>query len=220
MKRRWVAACCILAACGGRAILDGDVSGSGGANGSTTNASNASATGNATTGNGSTGSGQSFTACNGPGQCTLSYRGCCASCSAPELEDVVAVAGDRLEAFRSSECPAPEPCDVCEACENGNLYAYCDSGTCRAADLRKEPVSECSSANDCVLRAGSGCCETCGAIDLSCGGLVAINKDKQAQLASLVCGEGVGCPSCAPSYPEGSIAQCITGRCAVSTVRP
>jgi len=188
-------------ACGGTAVVDGSA---GGAGGTTTTNTTTDTTTTTTTG---------FADCDGPGQCTLTWTGCCEGCGIPELDDVVPVALAQLEAFRDQQCPVPEACPACASCLNGNLFAYCDEGTCRSADLRDHPFSECSAASDCTRRAGTNCCESCGNISVECGGLVAINAQFQDDLASLVCEDDSACPPCAPIYPDEAFADCDDGRC-------
>jgi len=216
VHNKWLgAALVIAAACGGKAVIDANT-GTGGASGATTATSAAgtdTASGTSAT---SSGSGAGFNSCSGAGQCVLAWPGCCSGCTKPELDDLVAIHRDQGGAFFDAECPNPQGCPLCEACPNGNLFAFCDDGTCRGADLRQHPASECSVASDCVLRAGTGCCETCDSIDISCGGLVAIHKDKRDQLTSLVCEQNnAACPPCAPNYPANAFADCNNGRCEV-----
>ena len=146
----------------------------------------------------------------------MAWPGCCEGCFEPEIDDLVPINRSQAEAFFDDQCPNPEPCPDCIGCPNGNLFAYCDNGTCRGADLRVLELSECAGPSQCTLRAGTDCCEDCGEINATCGVLVAINKQQQSSLSELVCeNEFMDCPPCVPSYPDEAFADCVAGRCQV-----
>lgn len=183
------------------------VTGTGGNGGGSSSSSSTSTSTSTSSGGGAGG----FAACDGPGQCVIANKGCCDPCGAPELADVTAINGKFADAFFQSTCPEPTPCPACATAVNPNLFAYCDNGTCKAADASKHPVSECKADADCSLRYGTGCCQSCGAVDASW--LIAVSDG--GLLLSLVCGEDVGCPACVPTYPSDASAICSAGHCAV-----
>jgi hypothetical protein len=145
----------------------------------------------------------------------MAWPGCCEGCFKPELDDLVPINKSQAEAFFDDQCPNPEGCPQCAGCPNGNLFAFCDGGTCRGADLRVHELSQCDDPSECQLRGGTDCCEECGAISASCGVLVAINPQLQSALADLVCADDAACPPCMPLYPDDAFADCIDGHCQV-----
>jgi len=147
----------------------------------------------------------------------MAWPGCCEGCNQPELNHLVPIHKSMAAAFHEDQCPDPQPCPQCVGCPNGNLFAYCDAGTCRGVDLRQDELSECEGPSDCRLRSGTECCENCGGpFDPYCGGLVAINHWLQPELSLLVCEEeGWDCPPCVPTYPDEAFADCIDGHCQV-----
>ncbi len=198
----------VIAACGGKAIID---AGSGGAGSTTTSTSITTSTSTSTSS-----SGNHFDACDGAGQCMMAWPGCCEGCMEPELDDLVPINKSQADAYHLDQCPEAQPCPQCIGCPNGNLFAYCDNGTCRGADLRVHELSKCDGPTECSLRAGSDCCENCGEIGSICGGLVAINQQQQGELTKLVCEDGIAaCPPCVPLYPDEAFADCIDGHCQV-----
>lgn len=166
------------------------------------------------TGTGGTSSGDggstSFTACNGPGQCELVGTGCCGSCGTPELTGKTAVNSAQADAYFKSVCPEPVPCPACAEQPNPNLFAYCDSGNCRAVDVRTDALSACNTDADCRLRFGTDCCESCSG-DTSQLVAVSVSND----LGALTCSPNEDCPGCIPGYPPGAIAICNAGHCMV-----
>jgi hypothetical protein len=192
------------AACGGSAI----VAGSGGSGGST---SSTTTTGTGTT-TSSTGSGSTnFAACSGQGQCVLTYPGCCEPCH-QQLSTLKPINKAQLKAFRDAECTQKNPiCDACLPTPNPNLFAYCDAGQCIGADLSKHPLNSCTSAKDCRLRAGTGCCE-CGG-----QGVTAIPINAEQKLTALVCAPNTACAECAPTFPANVHADCVAGKCVAVT---
>jgi hypothetical protein len=79
--------------------------------------------------------------------------------------------------------------------------------------VRDHELSQCKSDTDCSLRMGLACCEAC---DGGSGDVVAINRDQGELLRQLACGnELIGCPKCAPLYPDGAEAVCTAGQCEV-----
>ncbi|HZO12435.1 MAG TPA: hypothetical protein VFB62_04230 [Polyangiaceae bacterium] len=189
-----------LVACSGSATVDGS-SGSGGSSASQSASRSASSGGNR------------FGACDGPGQCTLAWPGCCAGCNTPTLADLVPVAFEHLTEFQRQQCPAPEPCPGCVGCPNGELFAYCDSGQCTGTSLSQAGLTECMRTAECKLRWGSSCYEECGG-PTECGTLTAINIEAEGRLAQMVCDPDMPPPPpCVPTYPDNARAECVKGRC-------
>lgn len=75
--------------------------------------------------------------------------------------------------------------DVCPLCPSlggrSNIGARCEAGRCKVFDARREkPLSACTEDDDCLLRFGLACCESCDAASI-----VAVRKD--AAIERLVC---------------------------------
>lgn len=69
----------------------------------------------------------------------------------------------------------------------------------------------CQRNPDCVVVPES-CCGTCGAPTR--GDAVALNADKQAAFRRGACGNGAGCPACAPLFVDPTlVATCQKARC-------
>lgn len=185
-----------------------------------------SSTGNQSTGNQSTGTSSStsggptdLSACDGVGQCELVPASCCGFCGQPATDDMTGIHKDQLDAHRNEVCGDDAACPACYAEPDPNLFAYCDqpasgNGSCVAADVRTHDLSVCEKDSDCRLRMGLDCCEGCfGGVD----GVVAISTKKNDELSALACGpELMGCPECAPDYPDDAIAVCTSGHCEVA----
>jgi hypothetical protein len=204
-----------LLGCGGNVTIGGGGNGGGGAGGSATTTGPSGPTGSTGTGTAP----DDFTACNGPAQCTLVPAGCCPPCGFPEIEAYVAVHVDKGMDYIDSICPQPVPCDACVPGYNPHLFAYCDTaaGKCVAADARTHAVSACTSAEQCFLRGGTDCCESCSELDAS--ELTALSSIAEPSLGELVCNPDTPCPPCAPLYPGGVETSCGSdGHCQVIVI--
>ncbi|MFT3775746.1 MAG: hypothetical protein QM820_61145 [Minicystis sp.] len=151
-----------------------------------------------------------FADCSGPGQCVLVTNGCCDTCGEPTLGVLVPINGALATQFHTAVCPSQPPCPKCATQNNPNLFAYCEEGHCRGNDVRVDPVSDCTADDDCTLRDGLACCESCFG-DTS--QLVAVAKS--ANLSALLCAPGQACDECAPQYPDIASAICVSGHCEV-----
>jgi hypothetical protein len=154
--------------------------------------------------------GSAFDACAQPSDCAVVDATCCGSCE-PTLADLVAINQSKLGDYLSQR-----PCTdvLCPACNSSApssrvwFGATCDQGHCVVFDARENLVTACNVSDDCVLRAGLGCCEGCGGTG---SGVVAVNKG--ADLESLVCGAPIPCPACSPVFPSDYQPACVTGHC-------
>jgi len=206
-----------MTGCGGDVTIGtggaGGTGGTGGAGGT----GGTAATGTSTTGSTATGTvtmNDDFAACSGPGQCVLAIPDCCGGCGVPEVGNFVAVNSAKLEAYSKSVCPEPEPCPDCPYGLNPHLFAYCDAGTCVAADVRTHAVSACTTSNDCQLRNGTSCCEGCGVASVY--DLTAVASGANPSLVELVCVPEGGCPPCLPEYPPEASSVCgANGHCEI-----
>jgi hypothetical protein len=208
----------LLFACNSEVVVF-DSSGVGGSGASGVTAS----VGAGATGPGSSSSGGGDDAlfqCRGSDGCTLVARRCCGVCGQPELPDVIAVASEKQNDYRDTVCEPNESCPGCASSPNPNLFASCvgatdtTPGQCQAFDARKTEIGACTTPDDCTLRNGLACCESCLPADKN--SLVAIAKDQLGTLMQMVCDGDIGCPECAPSYPPGAAAICDAGTCKVS----
>lgn len=226
MKRRYlsglwlgsVLAAVFSMACGTDVlVVDGAASGAGGQTATSTNGPSTATTSTGTSGGGGT---DAFLLCESPSDCTIVARTCCGVCSEPQLDDVIAVAKEQQQAYRESVCDPGQPCPLCAAEPNPDLFASCVGasdnapGQCQAFDVSQTAIGACQSDDDCVLRNGLACCESCTTATRST--LVAINKNEEGALHDLVCEGDVACPECAPSYPPNAKAVCEAGSCRVA----
>jgi len=129
----------------------------------------------------------------------------------PDLDDKVALHEDDVFQYREDVCVDSEGCPICYSEPNPDLFAYCEAGLCKGADVKGDPLGGCVGASDCKLRLGLECCE-CGNED---GLLTAIPIAYEQKLQELVCEPGFGCPECAPVYPIGAEPWCEAGHCVV-----
>lgn len=189
----------------------GSSAGSGGSGASSGSGGTAGNTSGGSSMGGSAGSGGSpdWAACTMAGECVARTRGCCEPCGQATVDDVVGVNMGQLEAFGAENCPEPGDCPACASEPNPNLYAYCgDGGSCQVADLRAEPMSECSSAADCVLRT-EGCCALCG--DVEPWSLISVARDGLSDYLDRVCSPLADCADCESIIPAGYHATCGQG---------
>jgi hypothetical protein len=120
-----------------------------------------------------------------------------------------------LGAFRAVNRSAPRPRPVCKPCQetphrNDEVYGYyavCELGRCKAVDVRHSSLSACHEDADCIVRAGTQCCEDCG------GGLVAVSRAAQSSRA-FCDGDSTECAPCSPE--KGAEAHCVSGHCALT----
>ena len=187
---------CVMVACGGT-LAGGD--GGTGSDG-----------GNVASGGGARVDGAfvSYGSCAGPGWCELVPLTCCGKCGVPALGDMIAVNYNLTTVYRNDVCKGGTiPCPDCAAMDDPNLTAVCRQSTCRAVDVRTDTMSGCTVDDDCVLRAGNGCCESCAAV--SPAELIALSKTGLGELQSNVCHPDQGaCPPCVPQYPPNVVARC------------
>ncbi len=195
----------LFVACGGDAVVfSNGTGGGGGTGGSSSSSSSGTSTSSSSSGNPDE--------CDGPGQCVLTLKECCPPCNMVTLDDMVAMHEDDVEGYYEEVCSGgPIGCPTCVSFPNPNLFAYCDAGQCMGVDVTSHSFGECTEPADCKLRWGLGCCE-CGNEG---GGLTAIPVTFEPQLEGLVCDPGMGCPECAPGYPDDAMATCDAGHCMV-----
>lgn len=159
-----------------------------------------------------------YDACQAPTDCMVTGIGCCGICDGPDISRRDLIAYNRQYQGQVSGCNGVDI--ACGACAEplpgeGTLKYFvpnCIQGQCVVEDIRTSPVTKCTDASECRLRNGTGCCEGCGG-----GDVVAVRND--GSLEELVCG-GVPqpCPACVALPPDGMVAVCTEGRCAIAYV--
>jgi hypothetical protein len=126
---------------------------------------------------------------------------------------MTAVHVDSVENHRNEVCgDEPAVCPACAQQPNPNLLAHCDNGSCVAVDIQQTSVTECESPDDCRVRAPE-CCECGGSTDAF--SVIAVNISRDADYANYVCDPDMGCPECAPVYPDDIEIACLNERCTV-----
>jgi hypothetical protein len=158
-----------------------------------------------------------MTACTGPGTCSLVAKTCCGSCSPPTTENMTAISKGRETEYRNLVCgPDPVGCPDCAPLiPDGSIQAWCVANRCKPIDVKKEPVSNCNTDADCVLR-HAPCCEPC---DENPYDLVALNPSQVMAYRAMVCVGDEACPRCAARYPADTSAVCdpATKHCRVKS---
>lgn len=156
-----------------------------------------------------------YDACEQPTDCVIGGPSCCGICDRPGItaRDLAAYHREHHQELQTCQTDIEcVPCPVLSA-GTGSLHYFvpdCVAGQCTVVDLRASPLTACAEPADCRLRAGAGCCETCGAE----GDWIAVRND--GSLEELVCGdELIGCPGCVAVPPPGVLASCENGRCVV-----
>jgi hypothetical protein len=204
----------MFSACGGRESTSQTTpgNGNGGGGGAAVGDAAAGAAGGVLT--------DEMTACAGR-DCTL-LRVKCPMCEATSINEFTAVNSRYEEAFLNQNGGSIEACGPCASpapdvlSAQANFIGLCESGRCRAVDLRSSRFSECKANTDCELQYGTACCGGCGNRDL-----IALNP--AANLHHEVCGDIE--PPCVPPDPQciaqrtGSpIAMCspTTGHCVIA----
>lgn len=149
-----------------------------------------------------------FDACDGAAQCILAITDCCGKCGDPVITDFDAINRTQEAAHRATVCKDPTPaCPDCAAWDDPNLVAFCRDSRCVGVDVRTDAISECAKDDDCMLRAGSDCCEACSVVDAR--QIIALGKAKGGELQAQVCDPLAGaCPPCMPVYPTNVVATC------------
>lgn len=152
-----------------------------------------------------------FDACETGSDCIVTSAACCAQCEPVTAHAFIAIHRLRERDVKGEcqvacgACPEPDPNSVPVA---PNYLAACVEGECRLLDLRETPAAECEVDDDCALRDGSRCCETCG------GNPVALS-DEPALRGLLECVD-LACPPCEPVFDSTHRAVCDDGRCVVA----
>ncbi len=148
--------------------------------------------------------------CSVPSDCVVTANTCCGECGEATLGGSTAVNQDSLADYRDMLCAEDPICPACATMLNPELVATCEADRCEVVDLGMDAMTECTAADECIVRTVD-CCECGGATDR--GSLIALNQDARADYEALVCDPGTGCAECAPVYPADVSAVCDAGRC-------
>jgi hypothetical protein len=157
--------------------------------------------------------------CSKPTDCMVTGGGCCGICDGPGVQARDLLAYNKkyaglLIGCGSDTAPTPDPGSgaappgdiACAPCpplmgDEGTLKYFvpnCVRGECVVEDIRSSAVSLCKTDQDCTLRNGNGCCE-------SCGEQRAIAVSTNGSFSKLVCGDFL--PPCAACEAQpGNVA--------------
>ena len=144
----------------------------------------------ATTSLGDNATPSNWDSCNAPGDCVIVPRSCCSGFYVPG--NYAAIHRAKMAAWKQNECPNPTAysCDAA-LITNHRLLAFCLAGRCEQIVVPEDPISACSTADECVVVAEKA--DT----PLRCGSVVspsfAIRADQLATYAAQVC------PTCTPA---------------------
>lgn len=166
-----------------------------------------------------------YDACNTPSDCMVTGTGCCGICDSGNItaHDLIAYNKQYADVLQcgvalklpppSGSSTAPVACAPCvPPSGQGSLMYFlpdCVAGQCVVQDIRTSPVTACKSSDECQLRHGTGCCQSCSSADL-----VAVRND--GSFDELACSGGLPpCPRCVPP-PTDALANCSpSGHCEV-----
>jgi hypothetical protein len=138
--------------------------------------------------------------CASSGDCYAVPRDCCGACDS----DPMAVNGVQVRDY-AKECRT-RGCTPCRV--SMRWLPICEANRCVLTDLFVSSISACQVDDDCRLRWGVLCCETC--FPMVDGDLVAVSRTAN------LCSPNQGCDPCgSPPYPSGATALCRNGHCAV-----
>jgi hypothetical protein len=164
-------------------------------------------------GAGGTGAVYDWQTCAVPGDCTLLATNCCGGyCSETPISGWIPVNIASVGVVQSQYCMDPVACPDCMNFPHENYIGVCRAQQCVAVDIRTDAISACDLDQDCRLRFGADCCESCYGHPTE---LVAVRAD--GQLEQEVCNPQFGaCDPCVPpAYPTDAAAECVAGHCQV-----
>ncbi|MES1178966.1 MAG: hypothetical protein ABUL62_31915 [Myxococcales bacterium] len=212
----------LLTACGGKSVETSQVAANGGGSaeaGSPASRGGAGTAqaGEANAGASGAGSGVGIDDCTSNADCRLVARGCC-SCGTGPLSSFAAINNASVDAYYAQQCSPGTNCGACPPIEpnlnapESYYIATCSAGHCVAVDLRADALTDCAVDSDCQMRNSANCCDTCEATPN-----IALNKDAEPKLESLVCGTSTACQACERKPPPpmgvGVRARCSAGKC-------
>jgi hypothetical protein len=164
-----------------------------------------------------------YDACSVPTDCMITGGGCCGICDGPDIGERDLVAYNKKYAGQLQQCAfaaegAAPPGDIaCAPCpplagDTGSLKYFvpnCVQGQCVVEDIRTSSVSACKTDQECFIRNGNGCCESCGTKQ-------SIAVSSNGGFNQLVCGElQPPCAACVVA-PSNETAVCgQSGHCEV-----
>jgi hypothetical protein len=171
-----------------------------------------------------------YDACRLPSDCVVTGTTCCGICDSDNItaHDLIAynkqytgflqcgIAFDVAAGGAASGAAAPIACAPCPLPQgSGTLHYFvpdCVAGQCAVTDLRTSAVTACKADDECKVRRGSGCCESCSGTDV-----ISVRND--GSFEKLVCSGGpIPCPACIPA-PTGGVPVCgPNGHCEVAYV--
>ena len=164
--------------------------------------------------------------CQQASDCVFTGTGCCGACDSATFDhDIISLNSQYLDQLSCSfalELPppggnngasAPVDCAPCPPLGDGTMKFFvpdCVKKQCSVLDVRESALTACTTDQDCRVRRGNHCCESCGTDDL-----LAVRSD--GSFDQFVC-EGTGpaaCPHCV-ELPTSALAYCGNdGQCAL-----
>jgi hypothetical protein len=142
-------------------------------------------------------------ACEQNADCDVRSASCCGGA------DPIAVNGAFLDEWMYQNCWPPPGCPPPPPPALGpQAAAICEAGRCTAIDLRQDPMTACSSPDDCVMRK-LDCCN-CGDASTT---TIAIALSQELAYVHLACDPGTECDSCVHIFDPGYKTDCLEGNC-------
>lgn len=144
----------------------------------------------------------------------MTWKGCCPSCGEPNVGSFVGVKAELAVTYHELMCIDSKGCGLCMPPPHPSFTAVCRQSECTVIDIRSDELSACASNEDCRLRWGALCCESCSGSESN---LVAVGK--LVDFDQAVCSATSACDSCVlPPYPADRVAVCSAGHCRVEQV--
>jgi hypothetical protein len=159
---------------------------------------------------GTGGSAASADACTTSDDCLITLKDCCAPCDMNVAGDYVALNRAAVAEYDAAKCATDATCPPCVSLGTQSVVATCNAGRCEVVDLANDPITSCSTADDCLIVTRE-CCE-CGADVQS---LAVINRNARTDFAAVVCGPDTGCDGCLPTLPDWQAPVCTGGTCEI-----
>lgn len=154
-----------------------------------------------------------YDACDVPTDCVIAGDGCCGVCDTPGIGARNLLSYNKKYTGQVQQCALAAEGALPRDDDSGSLKYFvpnCVQGQCVVEDIRTSTVSACETDQDCFIRNGNGCCESCSpkrSIAISASG--GFNQ--------LVCG-GLqpSCPACTVAPPNETAVCGQSGHCEIA----
>jgi hypothetical protein len=148
-------------------------------------------------------------ACTQSDECVIVSRACCAPCTPPRRNQVMALSRAYLEAHGRPRCDGVG-CPRCASRANPDLVPACVARQCTVIDVASPALSRCNRDDECTARATT-CCAGCGPTPPDQA--VGLRIRALDRFERLICERGhTECPECMAEPPP---AGCRDHRCVV-----